>query len=64
MNIISEADHRRSVPLYDDVRTSSFKEEDYGRRVVTGFIKAPRRHRKNPVLVLRSNCLARQGKIL
>ena len=41
MNIISEADHRRSVPWYDDTRTSSFKEEDYGRRVVTGFIKAP-----------------------
>ena len=41
MNIISEADHRRSVPLYDDTRTSSFKEEDYDRRVVTGFIKAP-----------------------
>lgn len=40
--IMGEADRRRSVPLYDDVRTSSFKEEDYGRRVVTGFIKTSR----------------------
>ena len=39
--IMSEADRRGSAPWYDGTRTSSFKEEDYDRRVVTGFIKAP-----------------------
>lgn len=38
--IMGEADRRRSVPWYDDTRTSSFKEEDYGGRLAAGFIKA------------------------
>ena len=37
---MGEAGRRRSVPWYDVVRTSSFKEEDYGRRLAAGFIKA------------------------
>ena len=40
--IMSEAGRRRSVPWYDDTRTSSFKEEDYGRRVATEFIRISR----------------------
>lgn len=38
--IMGEAGRRRSVSLYDDTRTSSFKEEDYGRRLATGFIRS------------------------
>ena len=37
--IMGEADRRRSVPWYDDTRISSFKEEDYGRRLATEFIR-------------------------
>lgn len=37
--IMVEADRRWSAPLYDDVRTSSFKEEDYGRRLAAGSIR-------------------------
>lgn len=37
--IMGEAGRRRSVPLYDDVRTSSFKEEGYGRRLAAGSIR-------------------------
>ena len=37
--IMGEADRRRSAPWYDDTRTSSFKEEDYGRRLAAGSIR-------------------------
>lgn len=36
---MGEAGRRRSAPWYDDTRTSSFKEEDYGRRVATESIR-------------------------
>lgn len=35
--IMGEADRRRSVPLYDDTRTSSFKEEDCDKKRATNF---------------------------
>lgn len=35
--IMGEAGRRRPVPLYDDTRTSSFKEEDCDKKRFTNF---------------------------
>lgn len=35
--IMGEAGRRRSVPWYDDTRTSSFKEEDCDKKRATNF---------------------------